>query len=132
MANPRGGIAERKSKLEEHAMSEFAFLFRGRVWRGSPEQQQKTLEKWGAWMTDLNQRGLITNPGLPLRDTAKRVVGPSGVVHDGPFAEIKDLVNGFIVVTAGDIDEACEIAKGCPIFEQDGGVEVRPVAPLTP
>jgi hypothetical protein len=36
-------------------MSEFVFLFRGRVWRGSPEQQQKTLEKWGAWMTELNQ-----------------------------------------------------------------------------
>jgi hypothetical protein len=60
MANAPDCIAERKSKLEEPAMSEFVFLFRGRVWRGSPEQQQKTLEKWGAWMTELNQRGLIT------------------------------------------------------------------------
>ena len=43
-----------------------------------------------------------------------------------------ELSDGFIVVTANDIDEACEIAKGCPIFEQGGGVEVRPAASMTP
>lgn len=113
-------------------MSEFVFLFRGRERLGSAEQQQKTLEKWGAWMNDLNQRGLMANPGQPLQDTARRVVGPGKVVHDGPFAEVKDLVNGFIVIAAGNLDEACEIAKGCPIFGQGGGVEVRPVASMTP
>lgn len=113
-------------------MSEFVFLFRGRERMGSAEQQQKTLEKWRAWMNDLNQRGLITNPGLPLEDAARRVAGSDRHVHDGPFAEIKDLVNGFIVIGANDIDAACEIAKGCPIFEQGGGVEVRPIASTTP
>jgi len=113
-------------------MTEFAFLFRGRQYLGSAEQQQKTLEKWWVWIAELDERGLLANPGLPLRDAAKRVVGPGRAIHDGPFAEIKDLVNGFIVVTAEDIDAACEIAKGCPIFEQGGGVEVRPVAPMTP
>jgi hypothetical protein len=113
-------------------MSEFVFLFRGRERMGSAEQQQKTLEKWRAWMSDLSQRGLLTSPGLPLEDPAKRVAGPGRTVHDGPFAEIKDLVNGFIVVAAEDIDAACEIAKGCPIFEQGGGIEVRPVASMTP
>lgn len=112
-------------------MSEFVFLFRARGRAGSAEQQQKTLEKWRAWMSELNQRGLMTNPGIPLQDTAKSV-GAGRVVHDGPFAEIKDLVNGFIVIAADDIDAACEIAKGCPIFEQGGGVEVRPVASMTP
>ena len=113
-------------------MSEFVFLFRGRERMSSAEQQQKTLEKWGAWMSELNQRDLMTNPGLPLQDAAKHIAGADGAVHDGPFAEIKDLVNGFIVVTANDIDAACEIAKGCPIFEQGGGVEVRPVASMKP
>ena len=113
-------------------MSEFAFLFRGRRWPDSAEQQQKTLERWRAWMTDLRQRGLITDFGLPLEDQAKHVSGPDKVVHDGPFAEIKDLVNGFIIVAAADMDAACAIARSCPIFEQGGGVEVRPVAPMTP
>jgi hypothetical protein len=113
-------------------MSEFVFLFRGRRLVGSAEQQQKTLEKWWAWMADLDQRGLLANPGLPLQDAAKRVTGPDRAMHDGPFAEIKDLVNGFIVVDADDIDAACELTRGCPIFEQGGGIEVRPVAPMTP
>jgi len=113
-------------------MSEFAFLFRGRELVGSAEQQQRTLEKWAVWMTGLKQRGLITDMGLPLEDAAKRVVGPDRMVHDGPFAEIKDLVNGFIVVTADDVDAACEIARGCPIYEHGGGVEIRPVASMTP
>jgi len=113
-------------------MSEFVFLFRGRERLGSAEQQQKTLEKWRAWMIELGQSGVLANPGIPLQDAAKRVVGAGRDVHDGPFAEIKDLVNGFIVVTAEDIDAACEIARGCPIFEQSGGVEVRPVASMTP
>ena len=113
-------------------MSEFAFLFRGRQRAGSAEQQQRILEKWWAWMADLEESGLLADRGVPLEDAAKRVVGPDRAMHDGPFAEIKDLVNGVIIVAADDIDAACEIAKTCPIFEQGGGIEVRPVAPLTP
>ena len=113
-------------------MSEFVFLYRGRMRLGSADQQQKTLEKWGAWMSELGQRGVIVNPGQPLEDTGKRVEGPNRVVHDGPFAEIKDLVNGFTIITAANIDEAAEIAKGCPIFDDGGGVEVRPIIASIP
>ena len=113
-------------------MREFAFLFRGRKWPSSAEQQQKTLERWGAWMADLEQRGLIPNRGIPLEDKAKHVSGSGKVVHDGPFAEVKDLVNGFIIVSAANIEEACQLAKGCPIYDQDGVVEVRPVASMKP
>jgi hypothetical protein len=108
-------------------MSEFVFLYRGQVRSDSAEQRQKTVQKWAAWITDLNQRGLIVSPGQPLEDTGRIVESPSKVVHDGPFAEIKDLVNGFTIITAADIDEAAEIAKGCPVFADQGRVEVRQV-----
>jgi len=49
------------------------------------------------------------------------------VITDGPFAEVKDLVAGFMIVEARDISQAAELAKGCPILEGDGAVEVRPV-----
>lgn len=111
-------------------MGEFAFLFRGRIWPDSVEQQQETLEKWGRWMAELGKRGLLADPVLPLEDEAKHLRGTGKAVHDGPFAEIKDLVNGFIIVSAANIDEACEVAKSCPIFEQGGGVEVRPVTSM--
>jgi len=112
-------------------MKEFAFVYRGAKRIGSAEQQQKTLQKWGAWMTELNQRGVISDAGQPLEDTGKCVQGPDRVVHDGPFPEIKDLVNGFTIITANDISEATEIAKGCPIFDDGGGIEVRPVQVYT-
>ena len=45
----------------------------------------------------------------------------------GPYAEAKDLVNGYIQVDADDIEHAVELAKGCPILEVGGSVEVRPI-----
>jgi hypothetical protein len=113
-------------------MSEFAFLFRGRNREGPPEAQQKIMQKWGAWMQDLNARGVITNPGQPLAGGGKVIEGRSKLVNDGPFAEIKDLVNGFIVIEAADLDAAAEIAKGCPVLDDDGSVEVRPVRQFNP
>src|SRR5215813_4660542 len=78
-------------------MSEFTYLFRGRQIPTSPEQRQKHLEKWVAWFKDLNGKGVIKNPGHPLEDTGKVVNGSQKTVKDGPFAEAKDVVAGFIV-----------------------------------
>jgi hypothetical protein len=111
-------------------MSEFTYLFRGRQTSGSPEERQKHVEKWVAWFNGLNEKGIIKNPGHPLDFTGKVVNGSQKVVKDGPYAEAKDVVGGFIVVEARDLDHAVEISKGCPILEVGGSVEVRPVQKL--
>ena len=49
---------------------------------------------------------------------------------DGPYAEAKDLVGGYAIIEARDLEAAVEIARGCPIYERDGVVEVRPVRVL--
>jgi hypothetical protein len=51
-------------------------------------------------------------------------------VTDGPYAESKDLVLGFLVVQARDLDEAAQLALDCPIAREGGSVEVRPVGAL--
>lgn len=51
-----------------------------------------------------------------------------GVVTDGPFAEAKEVVAGFYVIEAPDLDAALRIAGANPAVRQGGGVEVRPVA----
>ena len=56
-------------------MSEFTFLYRGRDTSASPEQMQKTIEKWLAWFKDLSAKGHIKNIGHPLEDTGKVVRG---------------------------------------------------------
>jgi hypothetical protein len=114
-------------------MSEFAFIFRGRNPNSPAEQQQqKTSQKWVAWMKELRAAGTITNPGQPLQGGGRTVSGRNHVINDGPFAEAKDVVNGFIVIQARDLDEAVEISKGCPILDADGSVEVRPVLAFSP
>jgi hypothetical protein len=109
-------------------MSEFLFLVRGsnRLAR-SPDEMQKSMQKWVVWFKELNQKGVVKDPGNPLDATGKVVRGRSKDVHDGPYAEAKDLVNGYVVIETATIDQAVDLSKGCPIFEDGGSVEVRPI-----
>jgi hypothetical protein len=108
-------------------MSEFAFLYRGGNTPASPEQMQKTMEKWMAWFKELGAKGHVKDPGHPLEATGKVVKGNHKAVTDGPFAEAKDVVGGFTLIEARDLDYAAELSKGCPILEAGGSVEVRPI-----
>ena len=106
-------------------MSDFIYLFRG----ANPDAPQAHMQKWRDWMKDLGAKGHFKS-GEPLESRGK-VVKKNGVVTDGPFAEAKDLVGGFLLVSAKSLEEATELAKGCPIFERDGFVEVRPVLQMS-
>ena len=114
-------------------MAQFVFLYRGGSnlrtgdARPSPEQMQQTMQKWGAWMKELETKGHLADRGHPLDGTGKTVKGTTKkLITDGPYAE-KDVVGGFTLVNAKDLNEATELTAGCPIFEVDGLVEVRAV-----
>jgi hypothetical protein len=47
-------------------MSEFTYLFRGRDLSASPEQMQKTMQKWLTWFKGLEANGHLKDPGHPL------------------------------------------------------------------
>ena len=108
-------------------MSQYLFLYRGAQRPTSPAESQANMQKWMSWFQDLGKQGAIKDPGQPLEPTGKIVSGKKKTVTDGPFAEAKDLIGGYTIVEAKDIAEAAEISKGCPIFERDGFVEIRPV-----
>jgi len=108
-------------------MSEFLYIYRGGDRNQSPEQSEKQMQKWVAWMKDLGEKGHLKDRGQPLEPTGKVVRGKQKVVTDGPYPESKDLVGGYTLVEAKDLSQAAELSKGCPIFEYDGLVEVRPV-----
>jgi hypothetical protein len=115
-------------------MSDFVLLLRSseadfQEAMGTPERAQKSLEAWLAWLAKLESTGQLKSPGLPLERSGKSVRGKELEVTDGPFAEAKDMVLGFIVIRARDLEEAVSIAKGCPIVLGGGAVEVRPVMP---
>ena len=113
-------------------MSEFIYLYRigaaaQREAMGTPEQAQRSMQVWLAWMRDLEAKGHLKNPGQPLEQAGQVVRGKQRVVTDGPYVEIKDLVAGFTIVEARDLAEAVKLSTGCPILEGEGSVEVRPV-----
>jgi hypothetical protein len=109
-------------------MSEFLYVFRGGMAEGSPEQMQQHMQKWGVWLKQLQDSGTF-KAGNPL-DKGGKVVSQKNVV-DGPFAEAKDAVGGYLLVETKDIAHAVEVSKGCPILQAGGTVEVRPVAKLS-
>jgi hypothetical protein len=59
--------------------------------------------------------------------TTIRVNGGDMLTTDGPFAETKEILAGFYLVDAPDLDAAVRIAQRIPAAHQRGSVEVRPV-----
>jgi hypothetical protein len=108
-------------------MSQFVYLYRGVEAGRSPERMQQSLQKWMAWMKQLSDQGHIKDSGQPLELSGRVVKGKEKKVIDGPFAETKEIVGGYTVIEAADLDEAVELSKGCPIFDGGGSVEVRAV-----
>jgi hypothetical protein len=108
-------------------VSEFLYLYRGGETGRSPEKMQEMMQAWMGWLKDLGAKGHIKDQGQPLERAGKVVKGRQKTVTDGPFAETKDVVGGYTLIEARDLEQAVELSKGCPIFEVDGGVEVRPV-----
>ena len=111
-------------------MNEFVFLYRGGEAGRSPERMQQTMQKWMAWFKELAEKGHVIDRGQPLEGAGKLVRGNKKTVTDGPFAEAKDVIGGFTLIKARDLDHAAELSKGCPILEVDGSVEVRPIRKL--
>ena len=111
-------------------MEKFMFLFRGGDTHiHNAKDSKETMEyiqRWSTWMQGLGLKGTLAG-GDPLQTIGKQVSGKNKVVTDGPFTEDNLMVGGYLLVNAKDMEEAVEISKGCPIFEENGKVEVRPI-----
>jgi len=93
----------------------------------SPEEMQSHMAKWMAWIEKLNKAGKYVS-GEPLAPGGKLVSGRNGnLVTDGPYTEGKEVVGGYFVITARDLNEAVNISKECPGLEVGGSVQVRQV-----
>jgi hypothetical protein len=113
-------------------MSEFLFIYwgAGEQPNQSPDEMQKVMQKWMNWMKELGEKGHLKDVGHPLEPGGKVVRGKGKTVTDGPFAEAKDIVGGYTLIEAKDLNQAAELSKGCPALEYGGAVEVRPIMQL--
>lgn len=76
---------------------------------------------------DLASSGtMVAAFALEPEETATSLRGDA--ITDGPFIEAKEVIAGFYVIDAPDLDAALEVARRNPVLHQGGGLEVRPVA----
>jgi hypothetical protein len=114
----------------EAVMPNFLFVYRNQsdaLGKLSPEDMQRQLQRWQAWIGEGIRKGWMINPGDGLTKEG-RIVNAKKLVADGPFVEAREVVGGFSVVKASNIDEAAVVAKDCPALLIGGTVEVRPLA----
>jgi len=110
-------------------MAKFMFVYRGggKMEDMSPEQMQQVMQTWMAWIEGGMKEGWMIDGGDALHPTGK-VVDADGTVTDGPFAESKELVGGYSMVQADDLDAAVKLTKDCPARAGGGTIEVRQLA----
>ena len=101
-------------------MAKFILLCRGG--EVSDKDRGPHMQKWGAWMGGLAQSGKLAG-GEPLQGGGKVISGGGSKVDNAGSAA--GTVNGYILINAANLDDAISIAKGCPLLEIGGNLEVR-------
>lgn len=100
--------------------------------RLSPEQREQMTKQWNDWFQALAAEGKVQQAN-PLGLGGRVVSGPKGErVTDGPYAEGKEIVGGYFMLSVASLDEATAIAKQCPGLPLGLTVEVRPVVGQSP
>lgn len=97
----------------------------------SPDEIQATLQLFFDWNEELRSKEIMVGSGKlseNLGVTLRRRGGE--IVIDGPYSEAKEAVGGYYQILANSIEEASEIAKGCPILTYGGTIEVREIEHL--
>ncbi|MDB6021893.1 MAG: hypothetical protein JWQ04_1750 [Pedosphaera sp.] len=120
--------------MNTQTKNEYLLLFRGdESYKGlSAEQLRSVISQTKAWFERLETQGKFKD-GRPLGREGSLVSGKNGrTVADGPFAESKEAIGGFLLVQADGIEEAIAIAKGNPMLAYGATIEVRPIAEECP
>ena len=91
-------------------MTNFVLLYGGEPMNGDKSEQEKVMKAWMAWYEDLGSA--VVDAGNPFAPKSKTIVH-GGSVSDGQDATS---AHGYSIVKADSLDEAVELAKGCPLL----------------
>jgi hypothetical protein len=112
----------------------YMLLYRSDDWynRLSREELRKLMDQNKAWIERLTAQGKA-KPGRALERTGAIVSSRNDrFVTDGPFAESKEAIGGYLVLDVETIEEAIAIAQTIPGLAYGGSIEVRPIAEECP
>ncbi|GGG39270.1 hypothetical protein GCM10011344_45180 [Dokdonia pacifica] len=110
-------------------MKEFMMIFTGADYADlglSPEELQSRMGKWFSWGEKMEKAGVLRG-GNALTPNMRRVSGQDRTVTDLTSAEVKEIVGGYYIVEAKDVDQVQDIAQDFPDYDLGGTVEIREI-----
>ncbi len=101
-------------------MAKFIFVYHGGKMPETQEEGARVMAQWEAWLGGLGDS--VVDPGAPV-GLSSTVNSNGSVSQDGGV----NPASGYSLVSASDQSTATEIARGCPILEAGGSVEVAEI-----
>ena len=98
-------------------MAKYLFVYHGGSKPETEEEIAKAMDDWGKWFGAMGSA--VIDGGNPV-GTSSTVHSDGSVVHDGGA----NPASGYSLIEASDLDDALAKAKGCPIRDVGGSVEV--------
>ena len=98
-------------------MANYLLVYHGGGMPQSADEQAKVMAAWGKWFGELGDA--IVDGGNPVGQT--RTIGANGAVSEGGGA---NPASGYSVIKADSMEQAVQRAKGCPILQGGGSIEV--------
>ncbi|MEM8978272.1 MAG: YciI family protein [Pseudomonadota bacterium] len=93
-----------------------------------PEELGQLKGLFGAYIGSLKEAGILVGVDwLQPVSNATTVSDGGNRIQDGPFAETKEMLGGYMTIEVPDLDTAIAWAKKCPMAKY-GAVEIRPTA----
>jgi hypothetical protein len=95
----------------------------------SPDEIMAVTKAYMGWADRMRAEGRLKG-GEKLTFDAGKVMRPKDgriTVTDGPYAESKEILGGYFMISAKDYDEACRVAESCPHLGYGGRIEVRQI-----
>jgi len=97
-------------------MAKYLLLYSGGSMPETEAEQASVMQAWGAWYGGLGSA--VVDGGNPFTPSAK-TISSNGSVTDGAAGSTD---SGYSIIAADSLDEAVEMAKGCPVLQ--GGAKI--------
>ncbi|MGB1031440.1 MAG: YciI family protein [Flavobacteriales bacterium] len=110
-------------------MKEYMMIFIGDSYEDlglSPEEMQGKMGKWFEWSNVMQEAGVLRG-GHALHSEVRHVSGSKRTITDKAGSEVKELIGGYYIVEAKNMDEVVTIAEGYPDYDLGGTVEIREI-----
>ena len=110
-------------------MNQFLIIVRGSDHSvATPEKLQARMAAFNEWVQKVLDGRFVG--GAPLEDGDARLLkSRTEIVTDGPFLESKEMISGYMIINADNVEEATRLTTECPLLEEFR-LEVRKLKPM--